>query len=86
MALIVTVPITALIVGSRAELLRNGPNSEEDKRATTNVQNGLVFLFFSVRAKRGRTKRGRSRDPRIPGLEPQKAEKNGKAGIPDLDH
>ena len=53
-----------------------------------------------MRAKRGRTKRGRSRDPGIPGLEPLKAEKkekpefriwtgksgkNGKTGIPDVD-
>ena len=32
----------------------------------------------SVRAKRGRTKRGRSRDPGIPGLEPQKVENTEK--------
>ena len=31
-----------------------------------------------MRAKRGRTKRGRSRDPGIPGLEPLKAEKTEK--------
>ena len=30
------------------ELVLNGLFLEEDKRATTNVQNGLVFVLFSL--------------------------------------
>ena len=36
-----------VVAGPTHKLFSGGPKPEEDKRATTNVQNGLVFFFVS---------------------------------------